>query len=381
MRIGILGDFCLSFADTAVNPSQIIKDFSKSSILLSLNNNKYNIVNLEAPITNSESPIIKTGPSLKNPKEAIDILKLMNVQICTLANNHIYDFASDGLKDTLNICEKHNIKTTGAGLNPQKIYEPLIIEDDEITLAIISFAENEFNSIDMLENGVGSNNLDIIELSNQINIAKFKSDYIIIIAHGGHEEYHYPSPRIKKLYHFLIDIGADAIIAHHPHVVQGYEEYKSKPIFYSIGNYFFPSSENSKANHEGFVVILDISKNMISHSIVPYTQCVNNFQVELMTGEQKIEFIKDVKSLSLVIKDDHELEKKWADFIQSRKETFLISLFPFSLKVVRRLVKYGLDRFFVPQKHFLKLLNLIRCESHRDILISSLKEKYCDNAQ
>ena len=50
----------------------------------------------------------------------------------------------------------------------------------------------------------------------------------------GMKNINYPSPRIKKLYHFLVDIGADAVIGHHPHVVQGYEEYNGKPIYYSI---------------------------------------------------------------------------------------------------------------------------------------------------
>ena len=96
MEIGFIGDLCLSHANTSANISQILEDFSKSNILQKLQNNDFNIVNLEAPITNSKSPIIKTGPNLKNPKEVIDILKLMNAQICSLANNHIYDYGLDG---------------------------------------------------------------------------------------------------------------------------------------------------------------------------------------------------------------------------------------------------------------------------------------------
>ncbi len=379
MKIGILGDFCLSFVDSTINFSKIVEDFSKSNILNELNNNTINIINLEAPITNSNKMIEKTGPSLKNPEETIDIIKLMNVQICTLANNHIFDFGVEGLKDTLNICEKNNLKTVGAGLDLQQIYKPLIVEDNEVKVAIIAFAENEFNTIHLQEQGAGSNNLDIIEICSQIHNAKSKSDYVVLIAHGGHEEYHYPSPRIKKLYRFFIDSGADALIGHHPHVVQGFEEYKGKPIFYSIGNYFFPSSDNNKSNNEGFVVVLNILKDSLDYSFLPYTQSINNFQVNLMGEEQKIEFMKSVESFSSIILNDSMLKKNWLDFVQSRKEVFFNSLFPLNPKIASRLIKYGLDKFFVPQKHFIKLLNLIRCESHRDILINSLKEKYYDN--
>ena len=196
-----------------------------------------------------------------------------------------------------------------------------------------------------------------------------------MIAHGGHEEYHYPSTRIKKLYRFLIDMGADVLIGHHPHVIQGFEEYREKPIFYSIGNYFFPSTENIKANQEGFVVVLEFSKDKLTHSILPYTQCSNNFQINLMEGEYKIEFMNKLSSFSKTISDDNELEKKWQEFIQTRTDSFISSLFPLNPKIVSRLVKLGLDKFFVPRKHFLKILNLIRCESHRDILINSLIKK------
>ena len=87
---------------------------------------------------------------------------MMNVQICTLANNHIYDFGVDGLKETLEMCQKHNIRTVGAGLNIQDVTMPLLIEDNEIRVAVITFAENEFNTIDLYEKGVGSNNLDLL---------------------------------------------------------------------------------------------------------------------------------------------------------------------------------------------------------------------------
>jgi poly-gamma-glutamate synthesis protein (capsule biosynthesis protein) len=376
MKIGIIGDLCLSHANTSVNINQILEDFSKSNILQELKKNDFNVINLEAPITDSKSPIIKTGPNLTNPKEVIDILKLMDTQICTLANNHIFDYGFEGLNDTIDICKQNDIKTVGAGLEHSKIYEPLILEKEGVKVAIINFAENEFNTIDLYEKGAGSNNLDIIKIFHQISDVKSKSDYIILIGHGGHEQYHYPSPRIKKLYRFLIDFGADALIGHHPHVVQGYEIYKDKPIFYSIGNFFFPSIEKNIAKHEGFVVVLDLLKDKITHAILPYTQCIDNYRVDLMEGEQKSEFLDRLHSLSLTTMNDKELENKWREFLQKRKEVFISSLFPFNRKIVTRLLKYGLDRLFVPKKHFLRLMNLIRCESHRDILIMTMKEKY-----
>ena len=380
MRIGILGDFCLSYSKSlGANINKVIEDYSKSSILKELSKNDLNIANLEAPIINSDKRIKKTGPNLKNPEEIIDIFRLSKVQACTLANNHIYDYGIEGIRESIEICEKNSIKTVGAGIDREEILKPLIIEDDGIKAAIINFAENEFNTIDLKEKGAGSNGLDVIDIYNQINYARLNSDFLVIIAHGGHEEYHYPSPRIKKLYRFFVDVGADAVIGHHPHVIQGYEEYKSRPIFYSIGNYFFPSIEKLFLNHEGFVVILELVKDNLTYSILPYTQCLDSYSVNLIEGGQDIEFMDRLNSLSKKITDDKMLEKEWEGLVQNKKDYFINSLFPFNPKITNRFVKYGLYKLFTPHWYFLKILDLIRCESHKDLLVSSLKEKFINN--
>lgn len=376
MKIAILGDLCLSYPNEILDDiKKIMEDYNKSSILEILNKNDFNIVNLEAPISNSNNAINKIGPNLKNPIQTIDFLKRSNIGICSLANNHIYDFGFEGLKDTLKICKKNEIKTFGAGLEPNTIKKPIVIEKNNIKVAFISFAENEFNSIDFENNGYGSNNLDIIELYNQIKYAKSVTDHVIIIAHGGHEQYQYPSPRIKKLYHFLIDIGADAVIAHHPHVIQGIEQYKDKSIFYSIGNYFFPSIKKNISNHEGFIVVLEIEKTKLNYEIVPYTQCLNEFSINVIEGKDKSNFLIKLDNLSNTISDDKKLEDNWNNFASSRHDFYYSTLFPLHKKITYRLLKFGIEKLFLPKKHILKVLNLIRCESHRDIYIKTIKDK------
>ena len=95
-----------------------------------------------------------------------------------------------------------------------------------------------------------------------------------------------------------------------------------------------------------------------------------------MEGKEKLEFMNRLSFLSNKISNDYELEKEWRSLIQSRKDYFISSFFPFNPKITSRILRYGLDKFFVPRKHFLKILNLVRCESHRDILINSFKEKF-----
>lgn len=68
--------------------------------------------------------------------------------------------------------------------------------------------------------------MNIIQIHNQIQEAKISSNFIIIIAHGGHEYYQLPSPRLQDTYRFFIDSGANAVIGHHPHCISGMENYK-----------------------------------------------------------------------------------------------------------------------------------------------------------
>jgi len=376
MKIGFLGDIYAAYVNKDLEDiTKIIGDYSNSSILKQLSNNFLNFGNLEAPITTNKQEIIKTGPPLQNPKEVVDLLHLSNVKCVSLANNHIFDYGTEGLKNTIKFCKENNIKTVGAGFDKKTIYDPLFIENDGIKIRIIAIAENEFNTILFDENNTGSNGLNIIEIYNQITSEGKKPDYTILISHGGHEQYNYPSPRIKSLYHFFIDIGVDAIVGHHPHVVQGIEEYKGKPIFYSTGNYFFPSMSKAKSNHEGYVAILDFSKNEMKYDIIPYTQCLNGYKVDVVKENEEINFKQKLKVLSNVVKDDLKLQQKWDEFIKLRTEMYLQSFLPLPERISSRLIKYSVFNKFLPEKYFVRILNLIRCESHRDLLVNILKNR------
>ena len=68
---------------------------------------------------------------------------------------------------------------------------------------------------------------------------------MICVFHWDYDFELYPHPAHRQLAFELIDLGVDAIIGHHPHIVQGYEIYKNKPIFYSLGNFYFPDAKYS----------------------------------------------------------------------------------------------------------------------------------------
>lgn len=338
-----------------------------------LSTSDINITNLECPLVSTARKIKKSGPYIKAPINSIDILKEGNFDIVTLANNHILDYGYEGLKTTLDTCESNNIKTVGAGLNKEAVTKPLIINKNGKKVGLINIAEEEFS---IIPNGeYGANPFDISTVFKTISDLKEKVDVIIVIAHGGHEFYKYPSPEIVKRYRLLIEFGVDAVVGHHPHCHSGYEKYKEGLIFYSLGNFSFDWPEMKKNGwNDGYAVILQIeSNNKINYEIIPYKQGDINPGVRLLKEEEKKRFFKELDRINVIIHSEEYLMEEWQNFVKNRIDQYLTLIQPTS-----RIVKAFQNRkllphfFFTKDRNRLLLLNLIRCESHREMLKSVL---------
>src|SRR5690554_2760588 len=159
MKILITGDFAINQPYPTENISEEVIGLFQSS--------DYNIVNLEAPVTNSNSKILKTGPHLKSNKEStLSILKTLNIDLVTLANNHVLDYDEQGVLDTLSFCHKQGIQSVGAGTNLKEAAQNKYIETKEGIIAIVNFAENEWASA--TDKSAGANPMDIIDNLKQI---------------------------------------------------------------------------------------------------------------------------------------------------------------------------------------------------------------------
>lgn len=172
------------------------------------------------------------------------------------------------------------------------------------TLAVINCCEHEF-SIASDEHG-GSNPLNPIQQYNAIIEARKHADYVLVIVHGGHEMWQLPSPRMVEIYHFFIDAGADAVVNHHQHCFSGYETYKSKPIFYGLGNFCFENKGFYEGLWEyGYMVNIHFCAN-IEYELIPYEQCKNRPAVVLRKDRSAFE--KEVRLLNEIIADKKRLK-------------------------------------------------------------------------
>jgi len=159
----------------------------------------------------------------------------------SLANNHIMDFGEEAFRRTKEILVKYGIQYFGAGVESQNFNNPVIVEFAGKRVALLGYSCPSTHSIfgDTVNNG--SAELIIDRVIEDINSVKFKVDFVIVEPHWGIQEIPFPKFSDREIAHRLIDEGADLIIGHHAHIIQSYEIYRERYIFYGIGNFIFPN--------------------------------------------------------------------------------------------------------------------------------------------
>lgn len=332
----------------------------------------YSLVNLESPVVKQvASPIKKTGPNLKSSYNSVEALQYVGFKCVTLANNHFYDYGEEGVNETLGICESLQIDTVGGGRSIIDATKLLYKEIKGKIFVFVNVCEHEW-SISSKQSG-GSAPLDPISNYYQIQEARSRADYIIVIVHGGTEYYNLPTPRMKQTYRFFIDCGADVVVNHHQHCYSGYEQYKGKYVFYGLGNFCFDKGERkSDFWNEGFMLKL-LFNDMIDFELIPYVQCAE--KPEVCFEIDKDRFTQSIAKLNGVIADDELLELAFNNLVKDREKSMLFALEPYRNKYVDFLRCRGLFPLLLSKSWCELILALFRCEAHRDIMLNVLNRK------
>jgi poly-gamma-glutamate synthesis protein (capsule biosynthesis protein) len=358
IKFDILGDISLAWWDTDKNKIDKISEKINSC----LGNVDYRIANLESPIVGGSElmPIDKDGPNLKITEEQIDFLENLNVDGYTLANNHIGDFGGEGVRSTIKVLEKLHKDYTGSAFRIEDTYKPLRKEIKGIRLSIFSICEHEFGIVS--DNCIGAAGYNSEIMRNLLKQENEWADCIIVIFHGGNENYPFPSPKVRDRYHLLVDEGADIIIGMHSHCPQGYESYKDSLIIYSLGNFFFPRESESiyETWKFGYIARLHITRDNFVVENIPYTFDTYGTDFELV---EKQSFSQYIEEISRPIHDKNRLEslfKGWA----AVKGNELIST----------LKKCMNDIDDVNSLCVVK--NLFSCEAHEETMETYLNMKY-----
>lgn len=205
---------------------------------------------------NLEGPISARGAnqgsqySFRADPKAVEGLKFAGFDILSVANNHIFDWGQDALLDTLSIARDNGIKTIGAGENFEKANSPVFKNISGIKIAFLAYTNLYPESLSASENKPGISSFDAERVKKEIAEIKNSgsADIVIVSFHWGEEYQNRANNLQKDIARSLIDVGADLIIGHHPHVIQEIEKYKDKWVAYSLGNFVFDQyfSEETK---------------------------------------------------------------------------------------------------------------------------------------
>ena len=330
------------------------------------------IANLESPAIDNGKPISKTGPNLKSPVNTLKVLKRAGFGLLTLANNHIMDYGAEGLRSTLDACSCAGLETVGAGESPDEAERYYTVELNGMSVAVVNIAENEFGTTQNGEPGGGA--LNPVRNFYTIKAAGQVSDRVIVIVHGGHEHYELPSPRMKETYRFFVDAGADAVIGHHTHCISGYETYKGVPILYSLGNFLFdqPFSGSITPWHTGMMAELEVSTKGLKHKLHYYIQNAEEAGLRELTSKEREAFETKITELNSIIGDDHLLAEKFEEYCRKTSRLYRSYIEPHSIRILHALRNRNMAPSLLSEHKKRLLLNLARCEAHRDVLIKTL---------
>lgn len=226
------------------------------------------IVNVEGPLYERKEEAATSGVlSLihsMDPKVG-DFLEGIGADIWNICNNHIMDAKEEGILSTLENAASHNALTLGAGRNEEEARKPIILnEAGGIGLIGVGYQRACRKAGADTPGCYSWSDLEAIEES--IKAIKKTCRWCIIVAHAGEEFTALPSPYTRERYLKYLDMGADVIVAHHPHVPMNYELFPGKAIFYSLGNFIFDTDyQRSQFNTEyGFFIKLILNENDFS---------------------------------------------------------------------------------------------------------------------
>lgn len=246
--------------------------------------------NLEGPISANPQKFPADSLKFSFSPAAAEALSFAGITLISLANNHSLDTGQQGLAETRDILKKSGIGFVG---DPLKCGAELAYRSENL----IFLAFNKTWPFICPEE----------EISRTIKTLKQSApeSYIAVSVHWGNEYQPKSSPDQQRQARLMIDVGADAIFGHHPHVIQEIEIYRNKPIFYSLGNFVF-DQYFSKETQEGLAVGAEIFPDRTTYRLFPVK--IQAGQPILMAGKEKQSFLeklalKSAPDLARFIKD------------------------------------------------------------------------------
>lgn len=199
-------------------------------------------LNVEGAICDLEEDNTRSAYFHAMNPAATEVFRKIGADVWCIGNNHIMDAGESGIASTLHYAEKNNVKTIGAGLNEEEASAPVYFyEAGGIGIFSTTYMPEKTPATKTSAGFFRWDNLEFIK--SRIDEVKAKCRWCVIVCHGGEEFNPMPSSYTRERYMKYLELGADAVVSHHPHVPENYELFENgKMIFYSLGNFIFDTN-------------------------------------------------------------------------------------------------------------------------------------------
>ncbi len=255
------------------------------------------MVNLEHPITTSSERVVKKFNFKMNPSYG-SILKDAGVSIVTSANNHIYDYGYAGIHDTMAYLDSLNIPYVGVGKNLADARKPVILDRKGKKIGFLGYYGwgGDFAAGPKTAGYAPRSTGHVVE---DVRKLRPKVDLVVVNFHWGTEREALPEEWQVRLGRKTIDAGADVVVGHHPHVLQGIERYRGKIIAYSLGNFVFGG--NSLHTYDTGVLKIVLDHDSLHAELLPVS--VRHWQPIPAEGKARTRILDLVRERSLGFPD------------------------------------------------------------------------------
>lgn len=246
------------------------------------------IVNMEGTLTESEA-IVEKSFNFKADQEYVQILTEGSVEAVNLANNHSHDYSDQGYEDTIGALDGAGILNFGYERSAS-----VEIKGIKVTMFGYNLLSGREDTLKQMEKSVAR--------------AKMEGSNLVIVSfHWGKERQYSPLEYQTEAAHAAIDAGADLVLGHHPHVLQGIEKYRGRYICYSLGNFCFggnknPSDKDTMIFQQTFTFqngnLLDDDNIEIIPCSLSSSSAKNDYQPTVLKGSERERVMKKIQDMS-----------------------------------------------------------------------------------
>ncbi|MHB9004671.1 MAG: CapA family protein [Coriobacteriia bacterium] len=254
--------------------------------------------NLESPLSDGGTKNTAKDVTFRGDPRGIEGLAASGFDFLSLGNNHVLDYGPEALADTTAALDAKGIGYAGAGANREAAWAPAVRKVNGATVAFLSLSHilpPGFTATDTRA-GLAAGRTNMQAVSDAIREAKSEYDYVLVSFHWGIEYKDNANADQVRDARTAVDAGADMVLSHHPHVIQGIEFYKNRLIAYSTGDFVF--DHYSRKTGEAFILDASLGPDGVTDVVTTPVYLDGHGAPDVVTGSEATVILERLESIS-----------------------------------------------------------------------------------